>query len=226
MEFCGETIEKMSISERFTLANMSVEMGAKASFIACDDITRTYLQKLDCIDYYPVFPDEDAQYEAIYQFDVSLLEPLVACPHQVDNVKAISEVEGTEFNQAFIGSCTNGRVDDLKIVAEILMGKKVHPDVRLIVSPVSKSIYIEALKCGIIEILIEAGAVIVNPSCSACCGADGVLADGERCLSSSNRNFQGRMGNSRSEVFLASPATVAASAISGNITDPRFFINS
>jgi len=222
VEFCGETIERMNISERFTLANMSVEMGAKASFIACDNVTKEYLQEHGCSPHYkPVFPDQDASYEGTHEFDVASLEPMVACPHQVDNVRSIAEVEGIEVNQAFLGSCTNGRGDDLEIAARVLRGKKVHPNVRFLVVPASRAVYLEVLERGHIRTFLEAGAVVANPSCSACFGADGVLAAGERCIASSNRNFRGRMGNPDSEVFLASPATVAASAINGKITDPR-----
>lgn len=224
VEFYGETIGKMSISERFTLANMSVEMGAKASFTACDDVTEAYLQAHGCPRYKPVFPDQGASYERVYEFDVSSLEPMVSCPHQVDNVKSVTEVVGLEVNQAFLGSCTNGRVDDLEIAARILEGKKVHPNVRLLVVPASRGVYLEALERGHIRTFLEADAVVANPGCSACFGANGVLADGERCISSSNRNFMGRMGNAKSEVFLASPATVAASAIKGKIADPRNFL--
>jgi len=224
VEFCGEAIEKMSISERFTLANMSVEMGAKAGFIACDDVTEEYLREHGCPHFKPVFPDHDALYEKECVFDVSSLGPMVACPHQVDNVKSVEELEGLKINQAFLGSCTNGRVDDLAIAAGILLGREVHPNVRLLVVPASREVYLEALKHGYMKTFIESGAVVLNPHCSACFGANGVLADGERCIASSNRNFIGRMGNARSEVFLASPATVAASAINGNIADPRNFV--
>jgi 3-isopropylmalate/(R)-2-methylmalate dehydratase large subunit len=223
VEFSGDAIERMTISERFTLANMSSEMGAKCSYMPCDATTEAYLRKYgNTSGFTPVYPDADATYAAEYHIDCSELVPQVACPHQVDNVKSIGEVEGTEVQQAFLGSCSNGRIDDIEIAEAILRGKKIHPDTRLLVTPASISILQEAIKRGLISSLIDSGAMILNPGCSACFGGhQGVLADGERCISSSNRNFQGRMGNTKSEIFLGSPATVAASALRGRITDPR-----
>lgn len=226
VEFCGETVSQMSISERFTLANMSAEMGAKCSFIACDETTIRYIKSHGCSEpFKPLYPDEDAEYEKKFSYDCSQIEPMVACPHRVDNGKPIGSVEGIEIDQAFLGSCTNGREEDLGIAARILQGKSIHPDVRLLVAPASKEVYLRALEKGYIRIFLESGALLINPGCSACFGGhQGILADGERCISSSNRNFQGRMGNVNSEVYLASPATVAASSLTGKITDPRRFI--
>jgi 3-isopropylmalate/(R)-2-methylmalate dehydratase large subunit len=228
-EFYGEGAETMTISERFTLANMTVEMGAKACYFPVNMITEEYLRirgLFKNIHYWPVLPDEDAQYENIYELDISRLEPLIACPHQVDNVKPISEVEGLEINQGFLGSCTNGRIDDLEIAACMLKGKKIHQDVRLLISPASTEIFLEALSKGYIKIFLEADATVLNPSCSACHGAhQGVLGDSEKCISSSNRNFKGRMGNIHSEIYLASPASVIASCITGCITNPRKFLD-
>lgn len=226
VEFFGETVEAMSMSERFTLANLSSEMGAKCSYIPYDEKTEAYIHEHgNTRPYTPVRPDTDATYVAEYHLDCSALEPLVACPHQVDNVKPIAEVEGTDVQQAFLGSCSNGRIDDLEIAEAMLRGKRVHPDTRLLVTPASMTIYQEAIKRGLISSLIDSGAMILNPGCSACFGGhQGVLADGERCISSSNRNFQGRMGNVKSEIFLGSPAMVAASALTGKITDPRKFL--
>lgn len=230
VEFSQERVaDAMSISERFTLANMSVEMGAKACYFPFDTITEEFFKKRGLrknFDYQPVFPDENAHYESIYELDISRLEPLISCPHQVDNVKAISEIEGVEVNQGFLGSCTNGRIDDLEIAARLLEGRKIHKDIRLLISPGSTEVYLEALSKGYLRVFVEAGATVLNPSCSACHGAhQGVLGDGERCISSSNRNFKGRMGNINSEVYLASPASVVSSCIAGHITDPRKVLN-
>ena len=226
VEFDGETVKRMSISERFTLANMSTEMGAKCSYIACDEVTDAYLREHDKdVTYTPVTPDNGARYVAEYEFDCSTIDPRVACPHQVDNVKQVREVEGTEIHQAFLGSCCNGRLDDIEIVANILKGRTVHPDVRLLVAPASKGVMKESIAAGFVQTLIDAGAMVLNPGCSACFGGhQGILGDGERCISSSNRNFQGRMGNTKAEIFLSSPATVAATAVRGRITDPRAFL--
>jgi len=222
VEFEGPTISNMSIASRMTLSNMAMEIGAKFALIPPDDKTINYVKYRTSKPFTPLYPDSDAVYERVYELDVSDLEPQVAFPHSVDNVKPISEAEGIKIDQAFIGSCTNGRLEDLVAAAEILRGRKVHPDVRLIVIPASREVYLEALKAGIIETLLEAGAVVCNPTCGPCMGTHlGLLADGERCISSSNRNFKGRMGSSKSEIYLASPYVVAASAVKGEITDPR-----
>jgi len=222
VEFYGETITRMSVASRMVMSNLSMEMGAKAAIIPPDDKTLEYVKSRTSWDYEPIYADDDAQYIETYEFDVSNLSPQVACPHSVDNVKPIDEVEGIKVDQAVIGSCTNGRLEDLIEAAKILSTRHVHKDVRLIVIPASWEVYREALKQGIIETFINAGAVIINPGCGPCLGAhQGVLAPGEVAIASTNRNFQGRMGSPDSFVYLASPAIVAASAVEGKITDPR-----
>ncbi|MDZ7262104.1 MAG: 3-isopropylmalate dehydratase large subunit [candidate division KSB1 bacterium] len=222
MEYYGETIQSMSISERFTIANLSMEMGAKCAIIPFDRVTEKYLAQITRKKYQPVFADADALYEESYEFNVTDLRPQVACPHKVDHVVPVDEVVGIKIDQAVLGSCTNGRLDDLEIAAKILQGKTLHPDVRMLVLPGSRSIYLEALEKRYIRTFLEAACVLLNPGCGPCLGAhEGILADGERCLTSTNRNFKGRMGSPEAEVYLASPATVAASALRGEITDPR-----
>ncbi|MCD6081365.1 3-isopropylmalate dehydratase large subunit [candidate division WOR-3 bacterium] len=222
VEFYGETITRMSVASRMVMSNLSMEMGAKAAIIPPDDKTLEYVQSRTSCDYEPIYADDDAQYVETYEFDVANLSPQVACPHSVDNVKPIEEVEGIKVDQAVIGSCTNGRLEDLIEAAKILSTRHVHKDVRLIVIPASWEVYRQALKQGVIETFINAGAVIINPGCGPCLGAhQGVLAPGEVAIASTNRNFQGRMGSPDSFVYLASPATVAASAVEGKITDPR-----
>lgn len=227
VEFYGETIEHMSISERMTLANLSMEMGAKCAIVPFDRTTEKFFKKSD-IRYDEariVHADADARYEQELAVDVSSLEPQIACPHNVDNVKNIGEMKDVKVNQALLGSCTNGRLDDIEIAAGIIKGKKVHPDVRLLVFPASRKVLLEAMKNGYIQTLIEAGAIVMNPGCGPCLGAhEGLLADGERVISSSNRNFKGRMGSLTSEVYLGSPAVVAASALAGKIADPREYM--
>jgi 3-isopropylmalate/(R)-2-methylmalate dehydratase large subunit len=216
----------MSIASRMTMANMGVELGAKFAFFEADQKTVDYLLPYvkegakKRVGFFKA--DPDANYEQIYEIDVSRLEPQVAFPHDVGNVRPISQVGDVKVDQAFLGSCTNGRFEDLEIAAAILKGKKVHPETRLIVFPASWVVYLEALREGILETLIEAGAVVCNPGCGPCLGGHmGLLASRERCISSSNRNFKGRMGSTDAEVYLGSPATVAASAIAGRIVDPR-----
>jgi len=219
IEFAGPTIQKMSIDGRMTICNMAVEMGAKNGIIAPDEITLEYLG-LKHTEF--LRSDPDASYEKIMNIDVTSLGPHVACPNSVDNVKSVNDVEGIEVNQAFIGSCTNGRIEDLRLAAQILKGRKVKRGTRLLVIPASRTIYQQALREGLIEIFVEAGAVVCNPTCGPCLGGHlGILASDEICISSSNRNFIGRMGSAKAKIYLASPATVAASAITGKITDPR-----
>jgi 3-isopropylmalate/(R)-2-methylmalate dehydratase large subunit len=222
LEFGGSTIRGMSVDGRMVLCNMAVEMGAKAGIIEPDEKTLDYVKARTDKPFKPVKSDPDSVYEKIVDMDVSALEPQVAVPHSVDNVKPVSEIEDTEVDQAFIGSCTNGRLEDLRSAAQILKGKKIARGVRLIVIPASQEIYLNALNEGLIKTFMEAGATIGNPNCGPCLGGHmGILAEGEACISSSNRNFVGRMGSTKSFVYLASPATVAASAITGKITDPR-----
>jgi 3-isopropylmalate/(R)-2-methylmalate dehydratase large subunit len=204
------------------LCNMAVEMGAKAGIIEPDQKTVDYVKARTDKPFKPVKSDPDSVYEKIVDVDVSDLEPQVAVPHSVDKVKPISELEDIEVDQAFIGSCTNGRLEDLRSAARVLKGKKIARGVRLIVIPASQEIYLNALNEGLIKTFMDAGATIGNPNCGPCLGGHmGILAEGEVCISSSNRNFVGRMGSTKSFVYLASPATVAASALTGKITDPR-----
>ncbi|RJX27603.1 MAG: 3-isopropylmalate dehydratase large subunit [Dethiobacter sp.] len=223
-EYCGEAISAMDVEERFTIANMAIEMGAKAGLMEFDEKVNKWVAGRAKRPLRPVFADPDAKYVEIRQYDVSQLEPQIACPHTVDNVSPVGQVEGLPIQQAVIGTCTNGRINDLKIAARILAGKKISPGVRLIVAPSSRQVFLEAMNEGIIQILVEAGAAIVTPGCGPCVGThNGVPSDGEVVLSTANRNFKGRMGNSRASIYLASPATVAASAVAGRIADPRPF---
>ena len=204
------------------LTNMSAEMGAKNGIIAADKKTEDYLKSRARLPYKLQNADPDASYERKYEYDASDLVPKVAFPHTVDNVYDIDKAEGIEINQVFLGTCTNGRVEDLEIAAKILKGKKVHPDIRMLVFPASWEVWREADEKGILRTLADAGAMVMNPGCGPCLGAhEGVLADGERCLSTANRNFKGRMGNPNAEIYLGSPATAAATALKGRITDPR-----
>jgi 3-isopropylmalate/(R)-2-methylmalate dehydratase large subunit len=222
LEFGGSTVRNMSIDGRMVLCNMAVEMGAKAGIIEPDQKTVNYVKARTDKPFKPVKSDPDATYERTLELDISKLEPQVAVPHAVDNVKSLSEVEETEINQGFIGSCTNGRLEDLRSAAQILKGRRVARGVRLLVIPASQETYLNALNEGLIKTFIEAGATIGNPNCGPCLGGHmGLLAEDEVCISSSNRNFIGRMGSTKSYVYLASPATVAASAVTGKITDPR-----
>ena len=223
VEYHGD-LDQFSIENRFTIANMGVEMGAKNSVFFVDEITKKYLSSIgvSSSSYNPIFPDVDANYTQELEYNISEFVPVVACPHTVDNVKPVSEISGLEIQQCLIGTCTNGRFSDLKIAADILKGKKVNPNVRLLILPASRDIFEKALKSGIIETLIKSGGLLLPPGCGPCLGAhQGVLAPGERCLSTANRNFKGRMGCKDAEIYLASPATVAVSAIYGKITDPR-----
>jgi 3-isopropylmalate/(R)-2-methylmalate dehydratase large subunit len=222
VEFVGEVADALSVEQRITMSNMGVEIGAKFGFFNVDEITLAYLEGRIEGEAAPLSADTDAVFLATHEVDVSELEPQVACPHSVDNVKPVGEVVGTPINQAVLGSCTNGRAEDLQIAAEILKGHSVDPYTRLYVYPASREVYQQALESGAIKSLSEAGAIICNPSCGPCFGGyAGLLAPGEKCISSTNRNFKGRMGSPDAEVYLASPATVAASAIKGAIADPR-----
>lgn len=223
LEFNGDTIEKMPASKRITIANMAVEAGAKVGLFASDKITQKYLvAEGRGKDYQPISPDADAVYEQTISIDAAKLEPMVAKPHTVDNTAPARELKGTKIQQVFIGTCTNGRLEDIAIAAKILKGKKCHPETRLIVGPASKKVLLAAMKAGYIQMLVEAGAAILPPGCGPCLGLhQGVLGKGESCLSTANRNFKGRMGNPEAFIYLGSPATAAATAIAGEITDPR-----
>ncbi|GAI97804.1 unnamed protein product, partial [marine sediment metagenome] len=222
VEFSGKVISEMDISGRMTLCNMAVEMGAKIGYVEPDDKTIQWLASRTNRKYTIIKSDADAEFEKIIDYDISGLEPQVACPHTVDHVKAVSSVAGTKINQALIGTCTNGRIDDLKIASEILRGKKVSGRVRLLIFPASMEVFAQAMELGILQELVKSGAVIMNPGCGPCLGAhEGALAPGEVCLSTANRNFKGRMGCNEAEVYLASPATVAVSSLYGEITNIR-----
>lgn len=221
LEFCGETIEKMSMSDRFTLSNMAVEAGAKCGLIVADETTREYLKSRGREDKFRVLkPDDDAIYERVINIKAEDVERTVSCPHTVDNVKKVSELKDIKVDQVFVGTCTNGRLEDMRTVASVLKGNKVNPDVRMLICPASPDVYKASLKEGLIDIFMEAGAVILPPGCGPCVGVHaGTLADGEVCLSTQNRNFQGRMGNTEGKIYLSSPYVAAKTAIKGYITD-------
>jgi 3-isopropylmalate/(R)-2-methylmalate dehydratase large subunit len=223
LEFGGDAVAGMSMSERLTVANMAVEAGAKVGLFPADDVTRRYLEAQGRGgDYRPLAADEDAVYEKTISIDAGSLEPTVSQPHTVDNTAPAGELTGIKIQEVFIGTCTNGRLEDLAVAAGILKGKRHHPDTRLVVAPASRKVLLEAMQAGYIQTLVEAGAALVTPGCGACLGLhQGVLGDGEAALSTANRNFKGRMGNPEAFVYLASPATAAATAITGHITDPR-----
>ena len=225
VEFHGSAIESLSIDARLTISNMAIEIGAKAGLMLADAKTKEWVEERTKAPYERVTPDSDANYEQELSFDFSKLSPQIAKPHTVDNVVDIEKVSGTPVQQAVIGTCTNGRLEDLEIAAGILKNKPKSDNVRLIVAPASKEIFIQAINKGIIEDLVNAGAAVVTPGCGPCVGThNGVPSEGENVISTANRNFKGRMGNSNANIFLASPATVAASAITGKITDPREFL--
>jgi homoaconitase/3-isopropylmalate dehydratase large subunit len=222
VEFVGETCKGMSLSSRMTMSNMAAEIGAKFAFFEPDEQVEGYLKERTDEPFILIKADEDASYEKAYKEDVSDLEPQVAFPFSVDNVRAISKVGSVKIDQAVLGSCTNGRIEDLRAAVEVMAGRKIHPDVRMLVIPASYEVYQDSIREGILPRLIESGAIPCNPGCGPCMGAHmGLLASGEVCISSTNRNFRGRMGSPESELYLASPATVAASAVTGRITDPR-----
>ncbi|MDD5504501.1 MAG: 3-isopropylmalate dehydratase large subunit [Candidatus Omnitrophica bacterium] len=222
VEFYGPAISALSMDARFTITNMAVEMGAKFGIIAPDKKTLAWLGRWAKRSFKTVFADKAARYKAERHYDASKITAMAAQPHAVDNVAKISEIAGKRIDEAFIGTCTNGRIEDLKIAASFLKGKKVHPDVRLIVAPSSRNVFLRAMRDGIIKVFVQAGANVVTPGCGPCVGThNGVPSDNEVVLSTANRNFKGRMGNPNAFIYLASPATVAASAIKGKITDPR-----
>ncbi len=223
LEFSGDAVSRMTISGRLTVANMAVEAGAKVGLFPSDDMTHEYLaERGRADDYQPISPDADAVYEKTIEIKASALEPTVAKPHAVDNTAPARELKGTKIQQVVIGICTNGRLEDLAVAAGILKGKKPSPSVRLLVAPASRQVLLDAIEMGYIQTFVEAGAIILPPGCGPCLGLhQGVLADGEACLTTANRNFEGRMGNPKAFVYLGSPATAAATALTGEITDPR-----
>jgi len=221
MEFSGEAIDSLPMDGRFTMANMAIEAGAKAGIFRVDNKTQLYIKSRAQRPYRVYEPDSDAGYSRIIEYDVSDIEPQVALPHSPANTKPVSQVGDIEIDQVVIGSCTNGRFEDLQIAARVLKRKKVHPRTRCIIIPGSQQVYLDALARGLVEIFIRAGAVVSTPTCGPCLGGHmGVLAAGERCISTTNRNFVGRMGSPESEVYLSNPAVAAASAVSGRIASP------
>ncbi|MBE3111831.1 MAG: 3-isopropylmalate dehydratase large subunit, partial [Acidobacteria bacterium] len=224
VEFAGPAAGDLSVGARLTLANMSAEMGAKTGYFVPDEKTLKWLEGRARGPFVVALSDPDARFESILAYDLGALEPQVACPHTVDNVKPIGAVAGKPVNQVLIGTCTNGRLEDLEAAAAIFKGRKVHSGVRVLVIPASWEVYREALKSGALAVLVDAGCVILNSGCGPCLGAhEGIMAAGEICLSTSNRNFRARMGHRDSEIYLASPATAAATAVAGKIADPREF---
>lgn len=225
MEFKGNTLKDLSMDSRLTMCNMVVEADAKCGIFEADEITRNYFKKRNEENLNYIKADSDAKYLEELDFQIDKMEPQVAKPHSPGNSVSVGEIEGTTIHQSFIGSCTNGRLEDLRIAAKILKGKEIHSDVRLIITPASREIYLAALKEGLLEIFMKCGGVVTNSTCGACIGGHlGILASNEVCISTSNRNFKGRMGHVSSEIYLANAATVAASAIQGYITDPRPFM--
>jgi 3-isopropylmalate/(R)-2-methylmalate dehydratase large subunit len=224
IEFEGEGAKNLSMDSRMAISNMTIELGAKFGLFEADETTLQFLRNLGIQNLSPFKSDSDAEYESVFPVDISRLEPQIALPHSVENVQPVSQCEGIEVDQAFIGTCSNGRLEDLRMAAEIVEGRQVNRFTRFLVIPASWDIYLRAMKEGIIETLIKAGAIIGNVGCGPCMGLHmGLLAPGEKCISTSNRNFQGRMGSYDAQIFLGSPATVAASALTGKITDPRRF---
>jgi homoaconitate hydratase family protein len=222
VEFYGNMVSELSISERMTVTNLAMEMGVKCAFVPPDAKTREYLApRLAGRAYEEVHSDTDARFSREVSVDLDKLEPMVACPHEVENTKPVGYVAGTRIDQVFLGSCANAKYEDLVVAANILRGRKIDPRVRFIITPGSKEIMLEAIKTGVLATLIESGGTLTNPGCGACAGDGGILADGEVCLSTANRNFLGRMGSSKAEIYLCSPATMAASALRGMISDPR-----
>jgi len=223
MEFCGESITKLPIEDRFTMCNMAVEAGAKNGIIEPDEVTFDYMKKVAPKKRFSIYKsDKDAEYCEVREYDITKLEPQVACPHLPSNVKPVRDVRGVKLDQVVIGSCTNGWLTDLRLAANILKGRKVHPGLRLIIIPATQDIYMAALKEHLIEIFVKAGGVVSAPTCGPCLGGHmGILAEGERALATTNRNFVGRMGHPKSEVYLSNPLVAAASAIKGRIVHPE-----
>ena len=224
LEYTGPAISALDMAGRMTLCNMTVDLGAKNGIIAPDQVTSDYLDGVAKGEWEMINSDEDAHYEAVYEVDVTNIGPTIAMPGKLDDTVEVDQLIGTKFNKAFVGTCTNGRLEDLAVMAEIMKDKRIHRDVNMIVVPASQTVYLDALRAGYLETLIEAGAAIDTPSCAACAGIHtGVAGDGDIVLSAGNRNMQGRMGSKKAQIYLTSPAVVAASSIRGEITDPRTF---
>ncbi len=221
MEFTGEGIAHLSMDDRFTICNMAIEAGGKNGIFPVDDLAIRYMEEHSKRNFTVYTADPDAEYEETYTIDLSLLKPTVSFPHLPENTRTIDEVGDIKIDQVVIGSCTNGRMEDMRMAAKVLKGRKVARHVRCIVIPATQAIYLQAMQEGLLEIFIKAGAVVSTPTCGPCLGGYmGILADGERCVSTTNRNFVGRMGHVGSEVYLASPAVAAASAVTGKISCP------
>jgi 3-isopropylmalate/(R)-2-methylmalate dehydratase large subunit len=222
VEFYGDTISSLSVDSRLTISNMAVEMGAKVGIMEADKKVLKWVTERSKKEPKPVAADLNAKYALVKKYDVSKLSPQVAKPHTVDSAASVEELADVKIDQAYLGTCTNGRLEDLEVAASILKGRSVHPEVKFIIAPASKDVYLQAVKKGFIEIFVNSGCTVVGPGCGPCVGThNGVLADGEVAISTANRNFKGRMGNPNAFIYLASPVTVAASAISGKISDPR-----
>ncbi|MBD3370684.1 homoaconitate hydratase family protein [Candidatus Fermentibacteria bacterium] len=223
LEFTGPGATALSMSDRMTISNMAVEAGAKVGLFESDDSTREYLEEMSRgQDWKRMAPDPDASYQRTIELDLGTVEPTVSCPHTVDNTSPASELGEVEIDQAVVGTCTNGRIEDLRVAASLLRRRKVSDQVRLLVVPASRRVYLEALREGLLETFVESNGTVLPPGCGPCVGVhQGVLGDGETCISTQNRNFHGRMGNPKGSIYLGSPATVAASALTGRITDPR-----
>jgi len=225
VEFTGPVLAKLSVSERMALCNMTTEMGAKTSYIQPDEMTLEFLRDKDATHFQEVFTDPGYRYADEHNFDVSNLLPQVAAPHSVDNVFDLKCFFGTKIDQAYLGTCTGGRVDDIAVAAKVFAGRKIHPRTRFLVVPASRDVLLEAMALGYIQTLVQAGATFVTPGCAACLGThQGMLTAGETCITSANRNFPGRMGHTQAEIYLASPAAVAAAAAAGEITDPTPYL--
>ena len=226
LELCGSTVKSLTMNARITMSNIAVECGAKVGLIAPDETTHTYLREHGREDrFVELRADDDAEYERVMEMDVSGLKPTIACPHFVDNTRTVDEVERVHVEQVYIGTCTNGHLEDLRIAAGILKGKRVAPGTRLIVTPASRSVYLRAMAEGLFGVFVEAGGLVTSPGCGACVGVHaGILGDGEVCVTTQNRNFKGRMGNPNGNIYLASPALAAATAIEGKIADPRDYL--
>jgi len=225
MEFGGPAVKKFTVDDRVVLCNMAVEAGAKTGLVEPDQTAIDYVEARGRHDMNLFTSDEDAVYEKTYQYNLDELEPMIAIPHCVDDVVGVTQIGDVKIDQGFIGSCNNGRIEELRAAAQILQGKKIDPYVKLLISPASKAVFLEALAEGLIDIFVESGAMVLNPNCSVCWGScQGVIGEGETLISTGTRNFKGRAGHPNSSVYLASAATVAASALTGKITDPRGFV--